>query len=360
LQDSADEDMTQLSEDITANTTQITRVTEAVAQAKHLLANYLGRTASNFTTASSPTFFRPPPLDTSMNTASTPGSDVNQRLPQFHEVQAAIDAGVNSGVYEGLPENITTYLNNAQPVGLDEHGTLILPPDYDPMKGPAILVLKPGESGYAIKGNDSLVAALHTLVERSGATLEGYEDEMSGQAPATRADIFVTRYTVNVSPDSGGPAYPIAVPVVIGIRPHNLANPESLATSMAHEADHWDFVLNEVPTLQRNNRQQPYLDVELAGALESRAYDTSYMTEVNKGTYDAAKLDSVLQSFQGAPYSELDAALRTVSQEFGYPPPYNQLSYVLTATVIRKLYGHPDEPITADELAGYQRFGLLH
>jgi len=298
-------------------------------------------------------------------------SDVNERLPRFHEAVDAVRTLEKKGGLEGVPEYVTRYLDGAEPVGLDETGTVVLPEDYAPENGPPALMLLPHEKGqrnFGLSGSDAEVETARAIALQAGVRPASIDKKILDQrwdmnsksdvAAAVAIRSLVTP-VLRRSGRSSGRAYNFWVPRLLVVDSQEGATPDRLGEIMAHEADHWDFYLNEAGHLQRNPKRQLRGD-EMAAIAEKRGYATSLKVRENLGHYTRFGHDNPLERFasiiqERRPRNPTDI-VRLLSE---YTKDPTEDIVALGVFAITTAFGERGKLLTKKELEVYKLLGVV-
>lgn len=131
---------------------------------------------------------------------------------------------------------------------------------------------------------------------------------------------------------------------------------------LAHEADHWNFLVHELPALQRAHSDRPFQQAEIIGAAEKRAYDITYRIERNLGYFaNMMSLEAAAESYRGlSPY----AAHRIISdlaerRDAAGHPDRNRFNVAYGVGVAALLYGDSSPRVTEKELSAFRLLGAI-
>lgn len=287
-------------------------------------------------------------------------SDVNKRLPRFREALASIEDVRRQGGFEGVDPTVLDCVSGMEPVGLDHKRQLVLPSNHDPKNGPPVLMVLPGEvdQQVTLKSTRLAIKTARHLIGLSGLDVKLKSNDMYRQFSVYDGDAWVNHSVVSVRPHSDpNDRYTMLIPRLVFVG-HDMPA-DLLGTSLAHEADHWDFFFNEAPQLQSQPGKR-YTRDQLKTIAEKRAYRLTYQMEYNLGTY--AGLDPI--ETLAAHYTDLAPAKAATMYDdlvrrreaAGITRP---MTAPLAAMAIEQLFGKPDQLITDDEVTAFQASELL-
>jgi hypothetical protein len=232
-------------------------------------------------------------------------SDINNRLPRFHEIQKSIKELKNKGGLEGVSESVQDYLDGAESVGLDNNRVVVYSDSYHPQNGPAVLTFGSDERpSFKLVGvNEAEVGEIERIYDESGLPIR-----YSGENVLSQVDMSER---VNATVASSLHAYDrpyhyrllrktphgFALPRVLALKGDRQIEGDTLGSTMAHEADHWDFYLNEVAKLQHDPKNR-YTFEELRAIAEKRGYATTMKISKNLGHAAHASIDQLSRSIE--------------------------------------------------------------
>jgi hypothetical protein len=284
-------------------------------------------------------------------------SDVNTRLPRYN--QAMMLLGSYKRQYEDVvPGQITNYLEQSVPVGMDEHGMVVFPDDYNPEDGPAILMLQhAGETHIRAEGTDRLAKCARTTLGIAGVSrpIDSSELDIDYEMHPTH-QMAVIGQEVLWHSDKDDPAtlpHSSLVPALIVARPRP---PYVQWREFLHEGDHWDFFLNKAPELQQKfpDRTPHYV---MRTITEKRAYRTAYDAGVRAHVYSPANLEAIVEYCRTVPPTEFHHALGEVAAG-RVRLSCRAIDTSFKARIVSELYADPRYLVSDAEITLYGELGL--
>lgn len=244
-----------------------------------------------------------------------------------------------------------------EPVGIDKHGVVVLPETYQPENGPPVLMLQPKEthSHIILPGTEAEIATATRIAQQSGVRAFVPKDFVHRSISATQGNIgqaSINSSGIGFTPRGENAPYYVFLPQLLLIS--SMASKKFMSSTLAHEADHWDFDLNS-GTLQ-SNPQKRYTPTELDAIAEKRAYNTTRIVEQNLG-YHAAYLsiDAIAEE-----HAHLDpAALGKQLREHINHNRHEQIDHALAIAAITKVLGDSDMLVTPDEIIALQHLEVI-
>lgn len=285
-------------------------------------------------------------------------SDVNERLPRFREAATSINFLKVSGALEDVADSVVDYLDAMEPVGLDDQGQLVIPSDMDPVETPPVLMMLPGEGGLRVRfpGGDVARGAINRAIRATGVRISEAAEIRDRDVKLHNASGYISLQALMLTPPNDqGPHVGFAPDMIV----MGAGYPSyMLGSYMAHELDHWDFLTHDEYLAMQEKRRLSI--AELITISEKRAYGTSYKIEDNLYTYDKPQysLDNLARHYEGIMPQNGNLilnGLRVVDADkrHGVAPA------ALAAKVFERLYGSPDELVTADEVTAFKSAGLV-
>jgi hypothetical protein len=349
-------EVVELTDKTQAAADEASQLPETIDQTKTHIANYLGMltgTADTSTSAPSGSAPEKPAVEVRK-------SDVESRLPHYNRVADAVKLIKNNKGLEHVSEPIRNLLENMVPVGVDEQGFVVFPESYDPQKGPAILMLDDGQEAR-IKATDAMVRNAESISEKAGIPVANMDPSLfDSTVSLTEGGAHVHSAVITLQKGDGTKECEVLNPLLIAFSTSvlDIADPRRLGETLAHEVDHWDFNMNELPRLQHES-PQTYPANELVAISEKRAYGTSHAVLSDINYYPKnGDMEAVVARHQGITTDQFEQLGNDLVQEYGYPP--KELNAAIAVAGIAKVYGKPGQHITPEEIELLKRFGLIH
>ncbi len=286
-------------------------------------------------------------------------NDAKERAPTLHRAMDEVDILERSGGLEGISPQIIKYLHGAIPVGLDKNRNVILPSSYHPENGPPILALDHHDIGrdYTLKkATPHQLAVAEKIATQSGATTTMNPEWFKGTINNSHFDASTHRKDISIT-KPGEEKYTVPVPLLVvteGSDPHNLI----------HEADHWDFFLNEAGKIQADPRTR--LSTHgLAVAAEKRAYETTHRIEKNRerGASDA-EISDIAQRFTHLSPADAQQIVDYIQQheraKHYTERRQDRIIIPMAILAIEQLFGHPSTLATDAEIEAHKAIHTLH
>lgn len=290
-------------------------------------------------------------------------TDVQDRMPRFIETIEAFDEARREGGFEGVSDAIVQYAGNMTPVGLDTHGSVVLPRNYNPTEGPAVLALHPHEQERTIrlKSNKAERRAASSILAQAGIISSIGADLLDHEAKFADFDAMVKHTDTTVtSPGDGGAEIQerFYIPRLLVIGKAAVEKPVDLGEVLAHELDHWDFFMNVAGTLPQHLRTDDF--DQLTTIAEKRGYGVSFKIAQNLGHFAAlGDIDTFL-----APYATMtvDQAVDVRNDIKARRLEAGVQRLVTTPLVVRAIghsLGHSDMTATPEEVQAFRALSLI-
>lgn len=279
-------------------------------------------------------------------------TDVNSRLPRFRQALDSIADIERRGGFDGVAPQVVEYLKASEPVGLGDYRQVQLPDEHDPQTTPAVLMLHPHEYDYRVMHRESERErqAADAIISQAGdrtPLLPGMLSMASRLPAAFAAGVLITPVPV-IPENRGRMPFAVSVPRVMVVKGEDMVSAANLGLVMAHEADHWDFCLNNAGALQNPAQHPPYTPLQRLATAEKRAYSqTSWRIEANLG-YQALQPEDLAAAHAGIATAEahrlLEIDKRTVSL---FPDRHISLSLAVAAASL--LFGRSGETVASPQ-----------
>jgi len=282
----------------------------------------------------------------------------------------AVNTLEKKGGLEGVPGYVTKYLRGAVPVGLDNEGIVVLPDDYAPENGPPVLMLRSQEvyRNFGLRGSDSEIETAYAIAFQARVKPANIDKEILNRPLDLDSKVDFpagVRSSKMVSPAlrrSGRPSshrYNFMIPRLLTVSSEERIAPDRLGEVMAHEADHWDFYLNEAGHLQRDPKRQLSRE-EMVAIAEKRGYATSRKIKENLGHYARLGYDDPIERFASIihkrhPRNPTD--ILRLSSEYTKDSTDNVAALAVFA--ITTAFGKKGKLVTKKELEAYKLLGIV-
>jgi len=292
-------------------------------------------------------------------------SDSRERNRVFNELQREARQADTLGHFEGLPFDISHYIDGMQPAHVNIAGSLVLPADYDPLDGPPTLMLLPGET-KTIKFKPWTQAekrAVGYIAAQAGImnlTIDGFDSTFK-RTLATKdqgGGVVCNAF----SPESSSfsyKKYPLSMPRLMTISAEHADLPSERVRTLAHELDHWDMGLHSEAGIHKAAINYPDHSWLQAYA-EKRGYRTSYMIDCNTGaqtvTSTIEELAEPYKRFYPSAIKNIRDALISRQQRAGAQHADTMAPVVLVA---EHLYQDPKVAVTSNELDALMLLGVV-
>ena len=280
-------------------------------------------------------------------------TDLSERNDLFYDFVSYSRYRINNCVdSDAINPSIKHLLDGAFPVGLDEDGEIVLPRSYDPREGPPVLMLRRGERAEILwsEGMEKAVGLVASKANVEPTWLSNFKPFYTVDLPA------VALWRINGT-DKDNPDTPLLIPLCVTI-PCTDDAPQRVPSVAAHELDHWNFVLDELPGLAlRHTKLSPS---QVLTQTERRAYETSYLVEQSLGLLGGMPNANMLADmYQGIRPEHAYKIANTVANEADRRGVLNNIAASLAAVTMTKIFSRREAVVTADEVTAYRSAGYV-
>lgn len=158
-------------------------------------------------------------------------SDYADRRPLFDTLMKTVRHAEELGAFEGVSSSVLTLLGGMFPVGIEDDGSIVPPPNYDPLKEvPVLLGSRPSKitvTGLVKSAEEIKFRGIHVVKPEQTATVT--TNRCAGMVGHI---LLSTRSEV--------PRRHITLPAFVWMNTDNYEQTPQIA---AHELDHWDFLM---------------------------------------------------------------------------------------------------------------------
>lgn len=272
-------------------------------------------------------------------------TDINNRYPDFKDMMREVRRGTAAGVLDVIDYDLAEVMNNAVPVGLDINSQVVLPEDYDPLHGPAVLMLQADDEEF--RYGDAFVQVADTA-DLDAACIEPTCGDYRVKDVNDSFGYLVVEDVGYESDD--GISMASVLPIVLVLDMRN-SSPQVLFDVMAHETDHFDMLRGySLPAAD-------YKPFELNCNLEKRGHGVNFDINYNRpgGLSMGRSVMKIVERTARLPYN---LALQQLDYEVGNLPKNTGWAILLKA--VDRLYGDGTIQTTPEEQSIYSGLEVIY